>query len=320
MIFISHAWNNGQPDPKVLQFVDFLRKNGYDAKCDIIFQQEKTAIHFTEMMADALRQAEKIVIILSEDYKVKADNFQGGVGIEYKYIIEDFAVNENRYVIVSFNGRERNIIPDFLRGRDIVDLCIDEKNEYRELFSKMSGVAKYQFSPVSEIKTTPTVKSIEDFHPVQKDSLAEKLNLTFTSKPLSDIAKKRFLKDSFDKIIKTLNIISKEFCEKYPYFQIECDVIDNTTTTFEIYKNEKRIRSIQIWFGNLMGSAENGVFIGESIGSKNSYSEMIVCKEIEGQPTLYFNFGFLMNNQNTSIEEAIKQIWESKFQVYLRAE
>jgi len=29
MIFVSHAWQNGKPDPRVLQFVDFLRKNGY---------------------------------------------------------------------------------------------------------------------------------------------------------------------------------------------------------------------------------------------------------------------------------------------------
>jgi hypothetical protein len=58
MIFVSHAWNKDQPDPQVMILVDLLIARGYDATCDVILQQHKTAIHFTEMMATSLRKAE----------------------------------------------------------------------------------------------------------------------------------------------------------------------------------------------------------------------------------------------------------------------
>lgn len=321
MIFISHAWNNGKPDERVLQFVDFLRKHGYEAKCDIMLQQEKTAIHFTEMMADALREAEKILIVLSANYKERADNFQGGVGAEYRYIIDDFTKNENRYVLVSFDGRDASIIPDFLKGRDIVDLSTDVQNEYRELFSKLSGGIKYKFSPVAKTKTVPAVETIENFEFKTTNDLSNKLDISFDfATPLSDIGKKRFIKDSFKKIVESLMGISKEFCRKYPHFQIECDEIDNVTVVFELYRNERKIHALQIWIGSFLGSNEQGICINDSIGSKNSFSEMIVCEEDAGKPVLHFTFGFMSNDKNVNVEDAVKIIWENKFQLYLRRE
>lgn len=109
MIFVSHAWLNGKPDQRIIEFVSFLRENGYDAECDAMYLQEKTATHFTEMMANALRSAEKIIIVLSKNYKQRAEEFKGGVGIEYKYIIDDFSRNENKYILASFMGRSDSI-------------------------------------------------------------------------------------------------------------------------------------------------------------------------------------------------------------------
>lgn len=69
LIFVSHAWLNSQPDQRFIEFVKFLRDNGYEAECDVMHLQQKSATHFTEMMANALRSAEKIIIVLSEKYK-----------------------------------------------------------------------------------------------------------------------------------------------------------------------------------------------------------------------------------------------------------
>jgi len=321
MIFISHAWANGKPDPIVLQFVEFLRKNGYQAECDVFYQQQKTAIHFTQMMADALRKAEKIIIVLSENYKLRSDNFQGGVGTEYRYIIDDFSQNENRYILVSFDGRSPLIVPDFLRGRDIVDLSEDEKIEYRELFTKLAGVPKYEFSPVSSERTTPPPQKIESFQLEKTSDLSSKLDLNFSkTQPMSDLEKKKYLRSSFDSIIDLLKRISAEFCSKNQYFQIECEVIDAVTVVFDIYKNERKAHSIQIWFGNLMGSRENSIFIGNNIGSKNSFSEMIGCKEVNGMTVLDFSFGMFLVKNNGTVESIVKQIWEENFQLYLRME
>lgn len=321
MIFISHAWKNGKPDPRVLQFVDFLRKNGYQAECDVLYQQQKTAIHFAEMMADALRKAEKTIIVLSENYKMRSDSFQGGVGTEYRYIIDDFSQNENRYILVSFDGRSQNIVPDFLKGRDIVDLSEDEKDEYRELFSKLAGVPKYEFSPVAEVRTTPLPQKIEAIQAIKTSDLSRNLGLDFSKmQTMSDLEKKKYLRSSFKSIVDLLKRISSEFCSKNQYFQIEYEEIDSLTVVFDIYKNERKVHSVQVWFGNLMGSRDNSIFIGNSIGSKNSFSQMIGCKDANGMPMLDFPFGMSYEKNNGTIEEVVKQLWENNFQLYLRME
>lgn len=321
MVFVSHAWNKGKPEEKVLQLVDFLRKNGYEAECDVLYQQQKTAIHFTEMMADALRKAEKTIIVLSENYKLRADDFIGGVGTEYRYIIDDFSVNENRYILISFNGRSPQIIPDFLKGRDIVDLVQDEKNEYRELFSKLADTPKIEFSPVSAIRKVPPVKKLDNFVAAPTEKLSSRLNINFSdSSPMTELDKKTFLRDSFSTIISLLKELSDEFCDKNPYFQIVYEQVDSVTLVFDMYKNKRNIHAFQIWFGILMGSREYSIFIGNAIGSKNSFSEMISCTEINGNPSLRLTMNSFFNNNDGSIEEIIKQLWKSNFELYLRME
>lgn len=94
MIFISHAWVDGKPDEEVLQLVAKLRECGFEAKCDVMFTGDRTSIHFKQMMAENMQKAGKIIVVLSEAYKIKADSFDGGVGVEYKYILEDIDVNK----------------------------------------------------------------------------------------------------------------------------------------------------------------------------------------------------------------------------------
>jgi hypothetical protein len=319
MIFISHAWEDGKPNSRVLQFVNFLRNNGYQAECDVIYQQQKTAIHFSEMMADALRKADKTIIILSVNYKKRADNFQGGVGTEYRYIVDDFSHNENRYILVSFGGRSQQIVPDFLKGRDIVDLSEDENDEYRELFSKLSGIPKYEFSPVATDMTRPSTQRIESFQTLNTSDISSKLGLDFTkTKPISDLDKKKFIKSAFENVVDLIKSIAVEFCIKNQYFQIEYEEIDNVTVAFDIYKNESKIQSIQIWFGNLMGGRDYNIFIGNAIGSKNSFSQMIGCKDENGILVLDVSFGMFAQKNNGTIEEVVKQLWESFFQIDLR--
>lgn len=157
MVFVSYSWKNENPDIKVLEFVAFLRKNGYDAKCDIMYMQQETAISFPKMMAKCLKDAERVILILTEEYKKKADLFSNGVGDEYQYIISDINTNKNKYILVSFETINANvlkkIVPDFLQGRKLIDLAIDKNNNYEKLFSKLNNEEKYVFPEVNPAKT-----------------------------------------------------------------------------------------------------------------------------------------------------------------------
>lgn len=149
MIFISHAWVNGKPDEKVLWLVAKLRECGFEAKCDVMFTGDRTSIHFKQMMAENMQKAVKIIVILSEIYKKKADLFEGGVGVEYKYILEDIDVNTGKYILVSFkNNLSESEIPDFFRGREIIYL----NNSFEKLIYRLEDIPEYIFPEVNPEK------------------------------------------------------------------------------------------------------------------------------------------------------------------------
>lgn len=128
--------------------------------------QEQTAINFQEMMARELKNTQKVIVILSKGYKEKADSFSGGVGNEFRYLLSDIDSFPKKYIFVSFESLNKTvlneIVPDFLKGREIIDLVIDEGNNFKKLYSKILDTGEYYFEEVSDrIEVTP--KKVQDF-------------------------------------------------------------------------------------------------------------------------------------------------------------
>lgn len=156
MIFVSYSWIKQNPDSNVLSFVANLRTKGYDAKCDVMDIQKASAINFPEMMAQNLFNAEKVIIILSSSYKNKADSFKNGVGDEFRYIISDISNNTQKYILVSFSPLTdeniKQIVPDFLKGREIIDLSA---GDYNKLLCKLTNTEEYHFPEVNPVQQKP---------------------------------------------------------------------------------------------------------------------------------------------------------------------
>ncbi|NCC80793.1 MAG: hypothetical protein EOM04_00770 [Clostridia bacterium] len=166
-IFVSYSWDTDAHQEKVISLVNFLRSKGHEAECDIVKIQEETSINFQEMMALELSKSKKVIIVLSKEYKRKADLFLGGVGIESRYILDDINKNKKKYILVSFEKLDQSllseIVPNFLRSRDIVDLISDEKNDYFKLFSKLNDLPQYHIEEVSVDKHKTLTKKVKDF-------------------------------------------------------------------------------------------------------------------------------------------------------------
>ena len=153
-IFVSYSWINDVPDMKVLNLVASLRQHGYEATCDVILSQNETAINFNKMMAENLRKANKVIVVLSEKYKEKADSFSGGVGTEYEYILEDIKHNQKKYIFVSFEKERALVTPDFLLGREVLYLD-NSANPPKSLLHKINEICERIFPPVNPRKTVP---------------------------------------------------------------------------------------------------------------------------------------------------------------------
>lgn len=157
-VFVTYAWEDDDHNDKVISFVDFLRTKGYDATMDQKESQEETATDFNQMMINGIRNNDKVIIVLSEKYKERADNFKGGVGTEFRIIFEQLKTYNNKFIFVYWGDMKReDVIPTAIGGREILNLKKDQdENNFNSLFSKLQSEITIQFSDVSA--STPEIK------------------------------------------------------------------------------------------------------------------------------------------------------------------
>jgi len=163
-IFVTYAWEDDDHNSKVISFVDFLRKRGYEASMDKKESQSNTALDFNEMMLGGLQNADRVIIVLSKKYKEKADAFKGGVGFEYKVILEQLKKRTNKFIFVSFGKEELEFItPLGIANIDILNLKNDQGNSFNNLFAKLESENIINFSDVSDVKVKVEKIEIKPF-------------------------------------------------------------------------------------------------------------------------------------------------------------
>ncbi|MBL7868349.1 MAG: TIR domain-containing protein [Flavobacterium lindanitolerans] len=158
-VFVTYSWDNEEHEEKVHAFTNMLRDNGFHAEVDKMLIQGESAKDFKIMMHKGMTNYRKVIVVLSKGYKEKAEAFRGGVGTEYSLILKDIEDNPNKYILVSFSGRDNSITPLFFKSREILDLKTDNDVEKQKLFSKLLDQNIYEFNDVAS--TLPQVKKIK---------------------------------------------------------------------------------------------------------------------------------------------------------------
>ncbi|WP_343588427.1 SEFIR domain-containing protein [Flavobacterium sp.] len=156
-VFVTYSWGNDEHNEKAIELTNFLRNNGFHAEIDKMLVQNETAKDFKTMMHKGMTDYNKVIVILSETYKEKAEEFKGGVGTEYSLILRDIETNSNKYILVSFEGFKDNIIPLFFKSREILDLSKEDEREKEKLFAKLLDKKLYEFMPVAS--TLPSIET-----------------------------------------------------------------------------------------------------------------------------------------------------------------
>lgn len=160
-VAVSYAQDDKKYNEQVLGFVDLLRKKyGYNAIMDQILKQEETAIDFNEMMSRLIVDSSKVIVILSPKYKQRADAFEGGVGREYRIILDEIEKKTKKYIFVTFSSLSEidDIKPSALGNREIIEMS-NKEEQWDTLLSKLSDESIYQFSNVAKEKVKPNKKS-----------------------------------------------------------------------------------------------------------------------------------------------------------------
>ena len=129
-VFISYSWDNEEHKTWVLNLSNRLIANGIEVILDRYeLQAGKSITHFMEQ---ALDKSDKVLIIFTENYKLKADNRQGGVGYEYSILNNEIyknITNNSKYIPVLKNGTFEKSIPSFMQQFIAIDMSSDFQYE-----------------------------------------------------------------------------------------------------------------------------------------------------------------------------------------------
>ena len=177
-VFVTYSWDGDTHSNKVLAFTNFLREKGFYAEMDKMLIQKESAINFKQMMHKAMTDYQKVIVVLSKGYKEKAENFKGGVGNEYTLILNDIELNSKKYILVSFEGINNDIIPLFFKNREIIDLSSYQEEGLNRLYRKLQDIEEYTFSEVASVKPLIKSKTIPAIFHNSKDENLEFIDIS----------------------------------------------------------------------------------------------------------------------------------------------
>lgn len=159
-VAISYAHTSDNHKEKVLRLVKKLAENGIEAEIDYYDFDIGDDLYF--FMEDLTLSPENdyVLAICNQRYKEKADNYEGGVGIETKnlrYIASKPKRNKVLPVIFEKDENGDAVRPNFLLTLGYVDLADDEdftSDNFTELVNWLKGIRKVKpkINPVPEFQ------------------------------------------------------------------------------------------------------------------------------------------------------------------------
>jgi hypothetical protein len=115
-VFISYSWDNQEHKDWVLKLANYLINK---AGCNVLLDQFDLAAgkELTHFMENGLEKADKVIIVLTEEYKKKADSRIGGTGFEYSLISQglyDLQANNDKFIPVLRQGTKATSAPVYI--------------------------------------------------------------------------------------------------------------------------------------------------------------------------------------------------------------
>ena len=140
IVFISYSWDDEDHKQWVLNLADRLAIDGIDVILDRYFLRAGKSIpHFVE---NSINSANKILMIFTPNYKLKADKREGGVGYEYSIMNIDLYKNQtsnDKIIPVLRSGNMDESIPTFMQQFIHINISNNAnfENSYRDILREI---------------------------------------------------------------------------------------------------------------------------------------------------------------------------------------
>ncbi|MCJ7449526.1 MAG: toll/interleukin-1 receptor domain-containing protein [Bacteroidales bacterium] len=113
-VFISYSWDNEEHKSWVLNLANKLTDNGVYVLLDRF--DLKAGKPMTQFMEKSVNNSNKVLLIMTPNYKDKADNRTGGVGYEYSMITQELYLKQDneKFIPIIRQGNYNESAPKFL--------------------------------------------------------------------------------------------------------------------------------------------------------------------------------------------------------------
>lgn len=216
-VFISYSWDSQEHKDWVLKLANYLIEKG---GCYVLLDQFDLAAgkELTHFMENGLEKADKVLIVLTEAYKKKAEARLGGTGFEYSLISQglyELQANNNKFIPVLRQGTKTTSAPGYVGTKIYHSMKEDSKfendafNLTRLIYNKPEVVRPAQGSipDFTNPHYDPIIAIAKEVS--QKEKLNNELNSILESTNGVELAKKE-VDSLFDKIEEKATKYSEE--------------------------------------------------------------------------------------------------------------
>jgi hypothetical protein len=133
-VFISYSWDSPEHENWIINLATKLCENGVNAILDKwdLGSLGKPLPHFMEQ---SITKSQRVICVMTPNYKKKTDDLSGGVGYEYSIIsatVFTEGVNTSKFIPLFRSGTDSDAIPTVLKGRKYVDMR--DNDQFQEKF------------------------------------------------------------------------------------------------------------------------------------------------------------------------------------------
>ncbi len=159
-IFLSYARGTTDYAEWVLGLAAGLQSEGFTVIMDILSKNH--AESWNAFMLRSIREADRVLIMCTREYKKRADRVQAnsGVGTESVIAISEFYQNPAKFVpILAEAAPSEELVPSYLTNWDYYNLATPDQfqTEYARLVSRLHGQPLYRLGRGSSRRSPPKV-------------------------------------------------------------------------------------------------------------------------------------------------------------------
>lgn len=303
-VFISYSWDSPGHQNWVKNLVGKLTRSGFDAKMDTL-QTETDTVHLGEMMASSIRENDYTIVVMTPEYSDRADNYRGGVGTETRYIMNLLDENRNRVIPIIRHGDDSTAIPFYLTQINYVDFRNDSAYEdsYQSLLMRM------KHNNTSNKMKAITLRSAGEY---SSDLGKMESPLIPNLRKITDLGKKKFLRENFNYLKKELSNLLKATKESNANFDYVIDDVNTRKVIIELYIDESLRTSYKLWIDNKL-SQTDAIYISYGrryTNNDSSFNDMIQVIEVDNELMLTRTMTFMGTRDPQTKEEVLEGLWE----------